>query len=138
MDYISVGDSHIYLLRGTDLTLINREHSFGALLMEKAARGEVDPNEPYVNPKRNALTAYIGIGNFNTVDRNTQPILLKAGDKILLCSDGVYNALGDDALIEALKGDPINAAKRLEQTILDQAIPSQDNFTAIILECVKA
>ena len=63
MDYISVGDSHIYLLRGNDLTLINQEHNFGALLMEKAARGEVDPNEPYVNPKRNALTAYIGVGN---------------------------------------------------------------------------
>ena len=59
------------------------------------------------------------------------------GDKILLCSDGVYNALGDDALITALEGNPIIAAKKLEQKILDQAIPSQDNFTAIILECVK-
>ena len=137
MDYISVGDSHIYLLRNNRLTLINREHSFGALLKEKAARGEVDPNEPYVNPKRNALTAYIGIGNFSVADRNDQPIFLQAGDKILLCSDGVYNALGDDSLINALSGSAAVATKRLEKDILEQNIPSQDNFTAIILECVK-
>ena len=103
MNYVSVGDSHIYLLRGNVLQLINREHNFAALLKEKADRGEVDKSEPYVNPKRHALTAYIGVGNFNMVDMNTAPIPLMIGDKILLCSDGVYNALGDDALIGAMR-----------------------------------
>ena len=137
LNYVSVGDSHIYLLRDNVLELINREHSFGALLKEKAARGEVDANEPYVNPKRNALTAYIGIGNFNVVDRNAQPIPLQVGDKILLCSDGVYNALGDEAIVAALTGDALTSARRLQQDILSQAIPTQDNFTAVILECVQ-
>lgn len=136
MNYISVGDSHIYLLRDNVLTLMNEEHNFAALLREKAKRGEVDENEPYVNPKRNALTAYIGIGNFDTVDRNARPEFLKAGDKVLLCSDGVYNALGNDAIIAALSADAITAAKRLEHDILAQNIPEQDNFTAIILECM--
>ncbi len=137
LNYVSVGDSHIYLLRDNMLKLINREHSFGALLKEKAARGEVDENEPYVNPKRNALTAYIGIGNFNVVDRSEQPIPLRVGDKILLCSDGVYNALGDDAIVAALTGDAVTAARQLEQAVLSQAIPTQDNFTAVILECAQ-
>ena len=137
MNYISVGDSHIYLLRDNKLTLINKEHNFGALLKEKADRGEIDPKEPYINPKRNALTAYIGMGSFNIVDRNANPIFLKDGDKVLLCSDGVYNALGDDALIVALAGDASTAARKLQSDILAQNIPSQDNFTAVILECVK-
>ena len=137
LNYLSVGDSHIYLLRDNVLKLINREHSFGALLKEKAARGEVDANEPYINPKRNALTAYIGIGNFNVVDRNAQPIPLQVGDKILLCSDGVYNALGDEAIVAALSSDAVTSARRLQQDILSQAIPTQDNFTAVILECVQ-
>ena len=137
MDYISVGDSHIYLMRDNTLTLINREHNLGALLKEQAERGEVDPNEPYVNPKRNALTAYIGIGNFRTVDKNEQPIFLQKGDKILLCSDGVYNALGDDALIRLLSSDAVTASEQIHREILFQEIPSQDNFTAIILECVN-
>ena len=137
MNYVSVGDSHIYLLRNNILTLINKEHSFGALLKEKADRGEIDPREPYVNPKRNSLTAYIGMGSFKIVDRNEHPIILKAGDKILLCSDGVYNALGDDALIAALAGDASTAAKRIQSDILAQDIPTQDNFTAVIIECVS-
>lgn len=136
MNFVSVGDSHIYLLRDNMLTLINKEHNFGALLKEQADRGEVDPREPYINPKRNALTAYIGMGSFNTVDKNDQPIILKSGDKILLCSDGVYNALGDNELIVALAGDVRTATKKLEQDILSQNIPSQDNFTAVILECI--
>ena len=138
LNYISVGDSNIYLLRNHTLTQINKEHSLGALLKEKADKGEIDPSEPYTNPKRNALTAYIGMGSFNIVDKNTQPISLRAGDKVLLCSDGVYNALGNDALIVALAGDASTAARRIQADILAQNIPSQDNFTAIILECVKA
>lgn len=138
LNYISVGDSHIYLLRDRTLTQINKEHSLGALLKEKADKGEIDPSEPYTNPKRNALTAYIGMGSFNVVDKNTQPIFLKAGDKVLLCSDGVYNALGNDALIVALAGDASTAARRIQADILAQNIPSQDNFTAIVLECVRA
>lgn len=138
LNYISVGDSHIYLLRDRTLTQINKEHSLGALLKEKADKGEIDPSEPYTNPKRNALTAYIGMGSFNVVDKNTQPISLKVGDKILLCSDGVYNALGNDALIVALAGDASTAARRIQADILAQNIPSQDNFTAIVLECVRA
>lgn len=138
LNYISVGDSHIYLLRDRTLTQINKEHSLGALLKEKADKGEIDPSEPYTNPKRNALTAYIGMGSFNVVDKNTQPISLRAGDKVLLCSDGVYNALGNDALIVALAGDASTAARRIQADILAQNIPSQDNFTAIVLECVRA
>ncbi len=137
MNYISVGDSHIYLLRDNTLTLINKEHNFGALLKEQADRGEIDPREPYINPKRNALTAYIGMGSFNIVDKNAHPIILRGGDKILLCSDGVYNALGDNALIAALAGDASTAARKLQADILAQNIPSQDNFTAVILECVR-
>ncbi len=137
MYYASVGDSHIYLLRNHTLTLLNREHNFAAFLMEKAQRGEVDPQEPYVNPNRHALTAYIGIGNLNVIDRNIQPFFLSAGDKILLCSDGVYNALGDDALIAAMSGDTISIVQKLQQDILSQRIPNQDNFTGIVIECIK-
>ena len=70
--------------------------------------------------------------------KNNYPIPLKNGDKILLCSDGVYNALGDEALIQALEGTAIAAANKLENAILAQNIPMQDNFTAIILECIES
>lgn len=134
MYYISVGDSRIYLLRGGQMFQINREHTYGADLRERAARGEVNPEEPYVNPQRNSLTAYIGMGSFNRVDRNAAPISLQPGDKIMLCSDGVFNALGDDALCKVLDGDVVTATLRLEEAVLGQNLANQDNFTAVLVE----
>ena len=130
---LSVGDSRIYLLRQGKLKQLNHEHTFGEYLKEKAKRGEVDPEEPYINSKRDALTAFIGIGNFKKVDRG-EPIPLLRGDKILLCSDGVFNALSDDAIIATLTGDAFTSAEKMEQAILAQRIPTQDNFTGVILE----
>ena len=135
MHYISIGDSHIYLLRGGRLAQVNKEHNFGALLKEQAARGEVDPEEPYVNPRRAALTSYVGIEDLHLIDRSgDKPLRLQAGDKVILCSDGVFNALGDDALTAVLSAPAPEAAEHLEQAILSQDLPKQDNFTAVLLD----
>ena len=136
LNFLSVGDSRIYIVRGQDLIQLNHEHTFGAVLKEKAAKGEVDPDEPFKNPRRDALIAYIGMGSFNTIDRSDKPIVLAAGDKVLLCSDGVFNTLGKDSIVKALQGDALTAAGKLEEDILSRAIPEQDNFTGVILECV--
>ena len=134
LNFISVGDSHIYLFQNGILTQLNREHNYGAVLKEKAARNEVSPEEPYRNSQRHSLTAYIGMGSFNIVDKNSHPIPLKPGDKVFLCSDGVYNALGDDALTTLLKSDALTAAKKIETNVLSQNLPKQDNFTGVIVE----
>ena len=133
---LSIGDSRIYLLRDDKLEQLNLEHTFGKYLKEKARNNEVDKIEPYINPKRDALTAYIGMGSFLKVDER-QHIQLLPGDKILLCSDGVFNTLSDEAMIATLDSDALTAAEKMEQVILAQDIPTQDNFTGIILEYVK-
>ena len=134
LHFVSIGDSRIYLLRQNDLVQLNHEHTFGAFLRAQAEKGEVDPDEADNNPNRDALTAYVGMGSFRTVDRG-DPIELKAGDKILLCSDGVFNTLDQNELIAALEGDVITASARIEEKILEKAIDIQDNFTGVIVEC---
>ena len=138
MNFISVGDSIIYLLRGHELRQLNREHNFGAVLKEKARRGEVDPDEPFTNPRRNALTSYIGMGSLTLVDKSAQSIRLVADDKIILCSDGVVDALSDKELIELLDGEAAFVAGSLEKSILSKNLPQQDNFTCVILEYVNS
>ena len=136
MHFLSVGDSHIYLITGGQITLLNKEHNFAAVLREKAERGEVAPDEPYVNPRRNSLTAYIGMGNFQIMDINDGPIFLNPGDKVLLCSDGVFNTLKDIDINDMLSDDAVTAAKRLETAVLTKGNPNQDNFTGVIVEYV--
>lgn len=135
MHFLSVGDSHIYHFKKGTLTLVNKEHNWGAVLKEKAARGEVAPDEPYVNPRRNSLTAYIGMGSFQIMDANDIPITLRSGDKVVLCSDGVFNTLNDLEITKALAGDATFAAKQIEIAVLGKGNPQQDNFTGIIVEC---
>ena len=137
MHFLSVGDSHIYILSDNRITLINKEHNFAAVLKEKAARGEVAPDEPYVNPRRNSLTAYIGMGSFQIMDTNDKTIALKPGDKVFLCSDGVFNTLKDAEIKDMLSDDAIVAAERLRNAVLLKGNPKQDNFTGVIVEYVS-
>ena len=76
------------------------------------------------------------MGTFDTVDMNERPVELQVGDKILLCSDGIYNTLDNATLIEALSDKAHIAALKMEKAILSKAEPKQDNFTGIILEYV--
>lgn len=135
LNFISVGDSFIFLIRAGKLIKLNTEHTYGNLLRERAARGEIDPEEAEINPKRASLTSYIGIGNLRRIDQNGAPIPLLEGDILFLCSDGVYNALGDSALLEVITGGDFGeAAERVEQSVLMQHIPTQDNFTAVMIK----
>lgn len=136
LHFISVGDSRIYLLRRGELLQLNHEHTYGALLRERAALGEIDPEEPYINPRRDALTAYIGMGRLKRIDRNEQPIPLQPGDKVLLCSDGVFNALGGDALRDALAGDAVQAAARLEEAVLGFVTTATDDEVYILTSSI--
>lgn len=135
LSFISVGDSFIFLIRAGKLIKLNTEHTYGNLLRERAARGEIDPEEAEINPKRASLTSYIGIGNLRLIDRSGAPIPVMDGDILFLCSDGVYNALGDNALLEVVTGGDFGeAAERVEQSVLMQNIPTQDNFTAVMIK----
>ncbi|HIS68741.1 MAG TPA: serine/threonine-protein phosphatase [Candidatus Gallacutalibacter stercoravium] len=135
--FASVGDSRIYLLRGGVLMQINREHTYAAELDEKVARGEISQKAAQEDPQRNALTSYIGMGALEKVDHSLNPLALQQGDRILLMSDGVFGTLSSQEIASAAQnGDAFEAAQRLEQAVLAKDKPGQDNFTAVILQCV--
>ncbi|MEG1547324.1 MAG: protein phosphatase 2C domain-containing protein [Clostridia bacterium] len=137
MHFVSVGDSRICIHRDGKLIQVNREHNFGALLAERAARGEISFDEARDNPKRAALTAYIGMGKLKQIDRSLKPIPLQAEDTILLMSDGIFNTLDDKQIMRAIDCDAAAAAVRLENAVQDKEIDRQDNFTAVVLKNIN-
>lgn len=136
MHFISVGDSRIYLCRGKTLTQLNREHTYASDLDEKAAKGEISLEEAASDPQRKALTSYIGMGELAKIDRSIHPFQLVPGDKILLMSDGVFGTLTAREIWEAVQTDAFHGAERIEQMVLAKHRASQDNFTAVVIECV--
>ncbi len=132
--FLTVGDSRIYLHRGGELLLLNREHIYGSELDEKAAKGEITVDEARNDPQRSALTSYIGMEHIALIDRNLHPVTLMKGDRILLMSDGIFGTLTGDEIGAVAKYHAYDAAISMEKAVLKKEKSNQDNFTSIIIE----
>ena len=132
--WIAVGDSRIYLVRNGAPVQLNREHVYSAELDEMAAMGEISWEHAFDSSKRDNLTACLGMGKPEKIDRNINPVQLLPGDRVLLMSDGVFGTLNDYEIMETMPFDPHVSSVKLQEKILEKADPNQDNFTAIIFE----
>ena len=134
--FVSVGDSNIFLIRKNKVTRLNRYHNYAAVLQSKVNQGKMTQQEADTNPMRSRITSFIGMGEVNEIDANAEPVLLHPDDVIILCSDGVSNALGDDAIVNLIHaGDFASLGERMEDSILRQNIRNQDNFSAVMIHC---
>ena len=130
---LSVGDSRICLLRKGGLIQLNREQTLGPLLDQRAAFGLI-PQEVADNmPHRDSLTNHTNADQPLECDISV-PFPLIPGDKLLLMSDGVFNALDDDALVRCLALPGRAGAEAIKSAIVEAAVPKQDNATFMILE----
>lgn len=132
--WISVGDSHIYVFRNGKLVKMNHDHNYGAQLDESAARGEITMEEALADKQRAALTSFIGIGELELIDQNSNPIGLEKGDRILLMSDGIYGTVSFEHLQEILGQSLKQACLLIDQEIHEKNKINQDNYTCVILE----
>jgi len=131
--YISVGDSRIALYRGGQLIQLNREHTYRHELQLFIMNGVYDLPDDAAD-RADHLTSYIGMGYLRDVDVPESSVRIVPGDKLILMSDGVYNALSEDELAEALECDAQSAADQIDRMIAKKAFSNQDNYTALILE----
>ena len=136
LDFLTIGDSRIALLRDGALLTLNREHNYAAMLRHQAALGLIPWREAAENPRCRALTSYLGLADDPAMDFPAEPIPLNSGDKIVLMSDGVFGTLDDETLTRVLVRSPnvVEAAHKLEDAVLVEKKANQDNFTAVIIE----
>lgn len=136
LDFLTIGDSRIALLRDGALLTLNREHNYAATLRHQAALGLIPWREVAENPRRRALTSYLGLADDPAMDFPAEPISLNSGDKIVLMSDGVFGTLDDETLTRVLvrSQNVVEAAHKLEDAVLMARKANQDNFTAVIIE----
>ncbi|MBM7621252.1 protein phosphatase [Bacillus tianshenii] len=131
--WISVGDSRIYLFRNQELIQLTEDHVYENELLEGVARGKLSKEDVEEDPQKDALTSYVGLQALSDLDVNVKPFPLEAGDRILLCSDGVYGYLSEREMIESLKESRKDVCQSIIQKVLAQAHPYQDNATVAIL-----
>ncbi len=134
--WVSIGDSYLYLYRNKEITRLNKVHTYENRLKAKYREGLISREELFKHPKKNQLTSYLGNENFYELDYNINAFALKPKDKLIVCSDGVYNTLSENELEDIIK-DNIKS-NQLTQIILEEVqsknIKNQDNASLIIIE----
>ena len=134
----TAGDSRIYLKRNAKLKQLNVDHSYTQELLQNLSTNGMSADEAINHPNGNALVSYLGIGEPLQIDKNELPVKLQLDDVLLICTDGLYNALTDDEFDEALENtDAMKAAKALQYQTLDKQFLNQDNLTGIVLRLQK-
>jgi len=126
-----VGDVRCYLMRGSVLHQVTRDHSTVAALVEA---GQLTPEEARVHPKKNEVLQGIGMPSGVRPDVNRAD--LAPGDRILLCSDGLWEALSHEEMQSILASD--GTVRQLAVQLVDRANSAggHDNITAILSEAL--
>lgn len=133
--FLSVGDSRICLYRHGILMQLNREHIYKNKLALDAVNSEIALPDVYSDSRGSGLISFLGMEVLQYIDFPAEPVKLIAGDKLLLMSDGVYNALDNDELGRCLEADPEEAAEQIRKAIQEKGYTNQDNYTAVIIGC---
>jgi len=124
-----VGDSRAYLLRDGSLHLLTEDHT---LVERMVQAGKLSRTEARQHPQRSILTRALGIEEVLPVDEVTLP--LRAGDRLLLCTDGLTSMIDDDAIRDLLLGEA-NTQEACEG-LIDAANKAggDDNITVVLLD----
>ncbi|MFO1095689.1 MAG: protein phosphatase 2C domain-containing protein [Planctomycetaceae bacterium] len=127
-----VGDSRTYLLRNGTLQQLTKDHSLTQALVDA---GTITPEEAANHRYRNVLWRYLGTKE-GGAKVEPKAIALQAGDRFMLCSDGVCDGANDPDIADVLRSqdDPQQAADALVH--LAQEGGSRDNITCVVVHVI--
>ena len=125
-----IGDSRIYLFRDDELSQITIDHTFVQRLVDS---GRITEAEAMVHPRRSVLMRVLGAVE-SSPEIDTSILATRAGDRWLICSDGLSGVVTNTGIANALRA-PLDAqavAERLVKESLDGGAP--DNVTIVIVD----
>ena len=139
LNWVSVGDSLLYLFSEGTLTHINENHSLGPMLDKMAEEGEITPEQAAEDPRRHHLLSAIMGTELEFVDLSQIEGPRQPGDIILLASDGIESLSHDDIsdIVKAEKDeDAGNIADALLSAVNNAGHPYQDNTTLVVMRAL--
>lgn len=124
-----VGDSRAYMITDDGIEQVTRDHSLVQRLIEL---DQLTPEEAAEHPQRNVL--YKAIGQSETLEADTITRRLQPRARLLLCSDGLWNMVSEDTILEVVKqsSDPQAACNQLVRMANERGGP--DNITIVLIQ----
>ncbi|MFB4193225.1 PP2C family protein-serine/threonine phosphatase [Streptomyces carpaticus] len=126
---VHVGDSRAYLLRGGELTQITQDHTWVQRLVDE---GRITEEEATTHPQRSLLMRALGSADHIEADLSIREV--RAGDRYLVCSDGLSGVVSHDTLQDTLGTflPPQDTVRDLIELALRGGGP--DNITCIVAD----
>jgi serine/threonine protein phosphatase PrpC len=126
-----IGDSRAYLVRDGDLYQITRDHTFVQALIDQ---GRIQPEEAATHPQRSLLLR--ALDGRTDADPDLSMLDAQAGDRYLICSDGLPVAVSDEQILQALVAvaEPTDAVLALIDLAIRGGAP--DNVTCIVADVI--
>ena len=138
MFYAHIGDSRIYYLpKGGSLKQLSHDHTHVGWLFRK---GSISEREARNHPRKSALEQALG-ANSQLIDPQIGAVGLQAGDRFIICTDGLVDGLWDrhiEEYLTAKAGESID--HRIADVMVETAVENsgRDNCTAMVIEVIPS
>jgi PPM family protein phosphatase len=134
IEWVSVGDSPLFLVRNSEIVLLNEDHSLAPEIDKLAAAGKITWEAARNDPRRHFLRSAITGTEIDLVDRSRRPLALQPDDVVVLASDGIQT-LGHNEILRVVSAyaaeGPEAVAEALIRTVEAAREPYQDNTTVV-------
>ncbi len=134
IQWVSVGDSPLFLVRGGEIVLLNEDHSLAPEIDKLAAAGKISWDQAKSDPRRHFLRSALTGTEIDLTDRSHRPLALQTDDVVVLASDGIHTLDHTEILrvVTAYAGEgPDAIAEALIRTVEGVRDPFQDNTTVV-------
>lgn len=130
LSWSHVGDSRAYLIRDGRIIARTQDQSVVGDLL---AAGEITAEQALIHPDRHMVQYCLGVDEVTPPIPVSEPRKLKAGDIVLLCSDGLWSQLGEAYIVERLSqaDDLQQSLQALAEDAVRGGHPQSDNVTAV-------
>ncbi len=136
LQWISVGDSPLFLWRKGELKRLNADHSMRSFLAQKVAARQMPPGDLATHPERNVLRSALLGGEIEEVDAPQKTTDLFAGDIIIACTDGLLS-LEPAEIAAVISRNQKKTARELVDAVLkmveSKKMAKQDNATVAVV-----
>ena len=135
LDWISVGDSPLWLFRDGKLRRLNADHSMAPVLANLVAVGRMTEEEAATDPKRHALRSAVMGDEIHLIDVSSQPVAIRKSDRLLLASDGLMTLEDEEIahILQNMQDAPLSeVADALMHAVEEVRHPNQDNTTVLL------
>jgi serine/threonine protein phosphatase PrpC len=139
VEWVSVGDSPLFLLRHGEIVLLNEDHSLAPEIDKLAAAGRMTWEDAKADPRRHFLRSALTGADMDLIDRSHRPLALEPGDVVILASDGIHT-LSEPDILRVVEENVVSGPEAIASALLDAVEAGgdiyQDNTTVVVVRVV--